>query len=177
LLHAYLPLEHSLKLQFLVFLDNERAMNVKEVRDLLADRGVTVMNYPPYMGHLMDPCDNNFHSEERRRAEELLAAVDGPISGPKKMEILLKAYENGAESSIRKYFHRVGLLGDEAPEIVVARLVNEGTVKARSKFVQFHQEQLEQFLWKCRLEDIPVFDRPERSGPYWEAFRAFIQEN
>jgi hypothetical protein len=144
---------------------------------MLAASGVTMMNYPSYMGHLMDPCDNNFHSEERRRANELLAMVDGPISGPKKMQILLEAYEGGSESSIRNYFFRVGLLGDEPPEEVVARLVSEGTLRARSKFAQFHKEQLEQFLWKCYLDDIPIYDRPERRGPYWDALRKFVNED
>jgi hypothetical protein len=159
-----------------VFFDNERALNVKEVRELFAEHGVTIMNYPPYMGHLLDPCDNNFHSEERRRANELLTAEGGPISGPRKMKILLEAYEGGAESSIRNYFRRVGLLGDEPAAAVVARLVEEGTLKAGSRFVNYHKEQLEQFLWKCRLDDIPVYDRFERSGPYWEALRQVMRE-
>jgi hypothetical protein len=133
------------------------------------------MNYPPYMGHLLDPCDNNFHSEERRRANELIASVGGPISGPKKMEILLEAYESGSEESIRNYFQRVGLLGDEPAAAVVSRLVSEGTLRARSKFQAFHKEQLEQFLWKCLLDDLPIVDRPERCGPYWDTVREFLR--
>lgn len=158
-----------------VFLDNERALNIKEARDLLADHGVRIMNYPPYMGHLLDPCDNNFHSEERRRANELLGDIGGRITGPKKMKILLEAYESGSETSIKNYFRRVGLLGNEPAADVISRLVNEGTVKARSKFLKFHKEQLEQFLWKCLLEDTPIIDRPERTGPFWDTLREFLK--
>jgi hypothetical protein len=158
-----------------VFLDNEPSLNIKEARKTLAECGVTVMNYPPYMGHLLDPCDNSFHSEERRRAKDLLTAAGASISGPKKMEIILDSYESGSEESIRNYFRRVGLLGDEPAEEVVSRLVEEGLVKARSKYVKFHKDQLEQFLWKCVLEDTPIVDRPERRGPYWESLREFLR--
>jgi hypothetical protein len=47
--------------------DNERAFDTELVRELLNDMGVLKLNFPIGLGHLLDPCDNEMHSEQKTR--------------------------------------------------------------------------------------------------------------
>jgi hypothetical protein len=50
-----------------VISDNEASFDTELMKDFVADLGVTKLNFPVGLGHLLDPCDNEFHSEEKSR--------------------------------------------------------------------------------------------------------------
>lgn len=158
---------------FLVFLDNESALNIQAGRDLLYRHGVVVHNYISYLGQLLDPNDNNFHSGFRARVNAALARLQ-TVDGPQKMRILHDAYYAASEEEIRGYFAKVGLIGDEDPRVVVSRLVSDGSEKVSQRFVQFHKENLEQYLHHLNLRGIVPEDRPELIGPWWSVLRQWL---
>lgn len=47
--------------------DNEPSFNTDLVKDFLNALGVQKLNFPIGLGHLCDPCDNEFHSEQKTR--------------------------------------------------------------------------------------------------------------
>lgn len=160
---------------FLVFLDNESAINVLDAKKLLANHNVALHNYVTYLGHLCDPCDNNFHSGLRARVNSELA-LHVNITGPQKMRILHDAYFAASEASIRGYFAKVGLIGNEPPREVISRLVNESMDKLADKFNNRHKDDLEQYLHHCILDGVPIEDRTELVGPWWTCLRRFLQQ-
>jgi hypothetical protein len=52
-----------------VISDNEASFDTELMKEFVADMGVTKLNFPVGLGHLLDPCDNEFHSEEKSRYE------------------------------------------------------------------------------------------------------------
>lgn len=93
------------------------------------------------------------------------------------MRLLKEAYYEASADSIRQFFHKVGILGDEPPRDVISRLVNDGAANAKKGFEAVHGRQLEQFLWHLRQRGKEIKDRPERLGVYWDFLRNFKNES
>jgi hypothetical protein len=111
--------------------------------------GVMKLNFPPGLGHLTDPCDNNFHSEDKNRYYNIISGLNLSELGFKdKCESIHSAYFNGKEDSIINYFFRCGILGDEDPKEIGRRLLSEGFYPS-SKFTEVHDRQLREYNnWK-----------------------------
>jgi hypothetical protein len=132
--------------------DHENAFDTPNVRAILEDMGVRKMNFPNGLGHLTDPCDNDFHSEEKARYHSIIAGLDlSTLTLKQKVEAIHGAYFGGSEASITNYFHHCGLLGSERPEEVAKKLLGEG-IYASPKFQELHESQLEAYR-NWRLDD------------------------
>jgi len=132
----------------LLLTDNEKSFQTDNVLDFLKSKGIIKGFYPPSFGHLMDPCDNSFHASMKMRYWHLVDAETPPINIVRRIELLHKAYYSEKEESIVKYFEKCGILGNEEPEIVINRLINEG-LYPRKRFKNLHKHQLETYVdWK-----------------------------
>ncbi len=121
--------------------DNESSFDTKLVLAFLNDMGVEKLNFPPGFGHLCDPCDNNFHSEEKKRYYNIIAGLNiSELSFQTKCESIHSAYFNGKEDSIINYFLRCGILGNQEPSEIANKLLGEGYYPS-PKFDAFHEQQ------------------------------------
>lgn len=69
---------------------------------LLRQYGVVAHNFIAYSGAYMDPVDNNFNSEFRRRVNRRLSVVGQlrPLAGAEKLDIIREYYEYSVASSL-----------------------------------------------------------------------------
>lgn len=162
-----------------VLLDNERALNVKEARELLSEHGVTIHNFPAYLGHLLDPCDNSFHGEEQNRIDGFLEAVQDhkALTGDDKMRIIKESYCRASLKSIISYFKRCGYIdNDKSPRAVLSDLLDDVRSQAYRTYRKYHEKSLRMYLqWMVSKGKIPV-DSPQRIGPWWQLIRLFRSE-
>lgn len=63
------------------------------------------MYYPPQLGHLLDPCDSQFHASVHTRYYHI---IDGKpnLTLLQQIKAIHRAYTGEDESSIRDYFER-----------------------------------------------------------------------
>lgn len=129
--------------------DNERAFDTELILDLLEDMGVEKLNFPLGLGHLMNPCDNEFQSEDKSRYYNIIAGLNiMEMDLKKKCEAIHGAYYGGKEESIINYFHKCGILGNEDPEEIAKKLLGE-SIYGSPKFQEEHEEQIEAYHnWK-----------------------------
>jgi len=109
--------------------DRERALFTQQVRYDAALHGVEILEFPPGLGHLMNPCDNYFHSYFKARYWNRVAQAQGPkpFTFMHKVALIEGAYYDMKELSIVHVFKHCGLIGDEDPAAVIDRLLAEGT--------------------------------------------------
>jgi hypothetical protein len=160
-------------------MDNESAMRVPRVRELLEKFNVALHHLAPSTGHVADPCDKDFHGADRARINQLLLerSSTAPLTGDEKMRILSDAYQGATESSIRDYFRNCGLIGDEEPSAVASRRIEDHSKRAVRNYNLYHKHQLEQYLWICYLRGRPIRDCPGRLGPWWDAIREYTHQD
>jgi hypothetical protein len=73
--------------------DNEAAFDTDLVTAFLKEMGVEKLNFPVGLGHLTDPCDNEFHAEEKRRYYRILGGLDiSTMTLKTKLEAIHGAY-------------------------------------------------------------------------------------
>lgn len=132
--------------------DAEAAFDTEDVRDFLASMGVTKLTFPKGLGHLMNPCDNEFHAEVKKRYYQLLAGLQTSttkLDKETKFNFIKDAYYGGSEASIVSYFKLTGILGDEEPEHVMQRLLNLG-VSLEGTESEIHQSQADAYVSWCK---------------------------
>jgi hypothetical protein len=137
--------------------DNERSFNTPKVLEKMLNMGILKLNFPVGMGHLMNPCDNEFHNEMKKRYYLKLSDLDSmkaPLSY--RIEAIYDAYYDAKEESVQKYFVHNGILGTEDPTLVSKRLLNKGIYPAK-KFENFHKAQIEKYrLWKLQNPNVLI---------------------
>lgn len=162
-----------------VLLDNERALNVKEAREFLSEHGVTVHNFIPYLGHLLDPCDNSFHGDEQNRIDGFVEAVQDykALTGDDKMRIIKESYCHASRKSIISYFKRCGFIDNgKSPRAVLSALLDDVRSHANRTYQKYHEKNLRKYLqWMTLKGKVPV-DAPQRIGPWWQLIRMFRSE-
>lgn len=103
----------------LLLSDNEASFKTDWVQALEIDNGITYFNllilllissvglfrryYPAQLGHLLDPCDNEFHASVKRRYCRIIGDHQRP-SLLTRIKAIYQAYKNEPEESIRDYF-------------------------------------------------------------------------
>ena len=133
----------------LLLTDNEASFKTKKVLRLLKKNKVTVLFFPPYMNHLLSPCDNYFHASLKRRYWSLVSEKSS-LSFQEKINAIRSAYFQEKEESILSYFHNCGILGNKPSTETVKHLLNEGLFP-KSKFQVIHNDQLEYyFKWDSK---------------------------
>lgn len=134
--------------------DNEKAFDTELVKDLLEEMGILKLNFPIGLGHLTDPCDQEFHSEEKTRYYSILSGMDlSRMTLQAKCEAIHGAYYGGKEESIVHYFSRCGILGNREPNELAVKLLGEGIYPA-PKFKDLHNQQIVEFnQWLLQKEE------------------------
>jgi hypothetical protein len=127
----------------LLLMDRSNSFTSVEVQNMLDDAGVLFLYYPAGWGSLLDVCDNSiFAWIEREHYKRLVAE---PVVTPAvTVRCWYDAYNSVPESQIINCYRHVGILGDEDPSAVVARL-SEAGYHTDSHFQDMHNEQLEAF--------------------------------
>lgn len=159
-----------------VLLDNERALNVIDAREVLTEMGVTVHNYPAYCAHLMDPCDNSFHGVEQKHLDNLFATVQRSkrLSGDETMEMIREAYTSVSADSVVSFFKRCGFIDTgRSPREVMSRLFDDHRRSAKRLYRSYHEDALRSYLsFVVGRGGVPQ-DEAERVGPWWELIRHY----
>jgi hypothetical protein len=139
--------------------DNEKCWAGTEFASLLAENDITHLYFPPLLGHLMNPCDNSFHSSYKLKIQQKL--VDFPtLTRKEKLHIIEDAYYSCDELSIQAIFKHCGII-DRNPVKTMRQLVTEG-VHPRSKFTDLHAHQLDEYKkWVAVTE----YNDPQDSHP------------
>lgn len=123
--------------------DNEACFDTDLVTDMLEEMGIEKLNFPTGLGHLCDPCDNEFHADQKNRYYSLVAGLNSSTMNLQtKCEAIHSTYYSVGEASIRNYFLRCGILSNESAEAIATKLLGQG-IYPSTKFYKIHKEQLE----------------------------------
>jgi len=138
--------------------DNENSFKTKKVKNFLKKHNIINIQFPSYMNHLMNPCDNYFHASMKRR---YWSSIDNLkyVSIQEKVNAIRDAYYSEEESSIIKYFRNCGIVGDKKSSEVVSNLLNEGLFPTK-KFHSLHIKQLDNYVkWftNNEIDNFPEF--------------------
>ncbi len=130
----------------LLLSDNEGALKTEEVQYFLRSHHIDFDYFPVYMGSLMNPCDNSFHSVFKHNLHQLLSEkMDCSIG--EKVKLCYDAYKMISEDSIRNMYSHVGLRGRD-PKRTVENLLLEGC-HLTPKWKKAHMDDLHLFQhWK-----------------------------
>lgn len=133
----------------IIITDNEKSFNTELVRLEMNFMGIEKLNFPIGLGHLMNPCDNEFHSEVKRRYYGYIKRLNATnITLTERLNLVEAAYFKTEESSILKYFRHCGILGNEDTEAIASRLLNSCLYPAK-KFQLIHETQKNVYLnWR-----------------------------
>jgi hypothetical protein len=107
-----------------LLMDNEGSFKTEWVRDLMESNGITPLYFPPWLGSIMNPCDNSFHSAFKLALQKLLVSRTS-VSAEEKIKLAHQAYLSINDSDIVNMFHHVGILGKN-PRRALEVLFKEG---------------------------------------------------
>jgi hypothetical protein len=119
------------------------------------------MYFPPQLGHLLDPCDNEFHATVHLQYWNIIDRYK-KISMLEQIQAIHEAYFNVKESTARSYFTKCGMNSLESPAQVLNKLFHEGVYPAK-KYRHLHQKQLESCIdwrWKSKKSINDIFGVP-----------------
>jgi len=127
--------------------DNESSFKTEKVEEYLERNDITPLNFPSYMGHLMNPCDNYFHASAKFRYWQLISKIYD-LDYQSKIDAIVSSYYGERKESILAYLENCGLRGERDPVQVVRHLLKEGLFP-RDKFESIHNEQLQTYIeWR-----------------------------
>jgi len=127
--------------------DNESSFKTEKIDEYLESKDITPLQFPTYMGHLMNPCDNLFHASAKRRYWQLTSTFKR-VDYQTKIDAIITAYYGETKETIFSYLRNCGLTGNQNPVEVVRHLLKEGLFP-RERFQDIHNEQLTAFIeWR-----------------------------
>jgi hypothetical protein len=155
-------------------MDNEAAENAEEVIQFCNLIGVIVRNFPPYLGHFMNLCDNRVHATIQRVVDEIQRTFSKPCSPSlfEKYSTFVSAYKSVTKDEVLNSLSSIGFgnLKDVAnAEKSFQRTLSEGLPNHREE----HVIQLEAFLNDCIDQGIPVPTSPydyRLPGDLWDTY-------
>lgn len=116
------------------------------------------MYYPAQLGHLLDPCDNEFHATVHINYWNIVDQFK-KVSLLKQIQAINNAYFNVREHTIRSYFIKCGITSTEGPAKVLNKLFREGVYPAK-KFRHKHEKQLNSYIqwrWNGKKSIVNLF--------------------
>lgn len=159
-------------------MDNEAAENASEVDEYCNSLGVIVLNFPPYLGHLLNLCDNRVHATVQKNLDNMQAKFAHPFSPTleEKYSAFIDAYSGVTREEVLNSLHSIGF-GDlssvKEAEKHFIRTLSEGLPNQQ----ETHVLQLEAFLNDCvdTGRDIPTSPYEYRlPGDLWEVYYDFL---
>jgi len=109
-----------------LLIDNEGSFKTEWVQDLMESHRITPLYFPPYLGSIMNPCDNSFHAIFKQAFRKLLVSKTS-VTIEEKIELAHQTYLSIKDESIVNLFHHVGILGKN-PRRSLEILFKEGCV-------------------------------------------------
>jgi len=138
--------------------DNETSFKTDLATDFEKSKGILRDYFVPQLGHLMDPCDNEFHAATHIRYWKIIDAYKRPTL-LQQIQAIHESYFAIPESSIRSYFVRCGIIGETPPHLVLEKLFFEGVYPAK-KFRNLHKKQLQNYIdwhWNKKKTILDIF--------------------
>ena len=132
-----------------LLMDNEGSFKTEWVRDLMESHGITPLYFPPYLGSIMNPCDNSFHANFKQAFQKLLVTKTS-VSTEEKIKLAHQAYMSIKDDSIVNMFRHVGILGKN-PRRALETLFKEGCLlppkwKKAHDFLNFQVHSVRKFM-------------------------------
>lgn len=122
--------------------DNEKCWKGAEFSSLLKENSITHLRFPALLGHLMNPCDNSFHSSYKLKIQQKLVNFPN-VTRAEKLRIIESSYYDCGELNVQALFKHCGIT-DGNPVKSIRRLVTEG-VHPAEKFADLHAHQLDEY--------------------------------
>lgn len=160
-------------------MDNEAAENGNEVIEYCNSIGIIVRNFPAYLGHFLNLCDNRAHAIIQKyvdKAQELFAKPTSP-SLDEKYSTFISAYASVTREEILNSLDSIGfgnLVDIQEAEKHFQRTLSEGLPNHREQ----HVLQLEAFLNDCidSARDLPKSPYEFRlPGSLWDMYYEFLE--
>ena len=160
-------------------MDNEAAENAIEIILFCNSKGIIVHNFPAYLGHFLNLCDNRVHSTIQRALDKIQETFSSPSSPTiqEKYSAFVAAYQSVTKEEIFNSLDSIGFgtLKDREEAIQhLNRTLSEGLPKYREQ----HAIQLEYFLNECidSGRDIPKSPYNYRlPGILWDIYYDFVE--
>jgi hypothetical protein len=155
-------------------MDNEAAENAEEIIQFCNSIGVIVLNFPPYLGHFLNVCDNRVHATVQRIVDQLQSNFTRP-SAPsleEKYWSFVTAYNQITKDEVLNSLRSIGfgnLVSVAEAEKHFIRTLSEGLPNHRDD----HIIQLEAFLNDCIDSGIPIPCSPYNyrlPGDLWDVY-------
>jgi hypothetical protein len=158
-------------------MDNEAAENAQEVIEYCNSLGVITRNFPPYLGHFLNLCDNRVHATVQENVDKLEAHLTHPSpSLHDKYMIFIKAYKNVTPEEVINSLNSIGfgnLRSEKEAEAHFIRTLSEGLPIRGDD----HAVQLEAYLNDCIDNGDPLPRSPYNyrlPGVLWDTYFDFL---
>lgn len=164
----------SLSYSFLVLMDNEAAENSEEIIQYCNSIGIIVLNFPPYLGHLLNICDNRVHATIQKSLDKIQQRFSNSNSPQLREKYIgyLSAYKSVTKEEILNSLESIGFGKLESISEVekhFQRTLSEGLPNHREQ----HVLQLEAFLNDCIDNGYPIPTTPysfRLPGDLWDVY-------
>jgi len=123
-----------------LLMDNEAAENAKEVIQFCNSIDVIVRNFPPYLGHLLNVCDNPIHASVQRNVDKVVELLSEPTIPmlSDKYHAFVDAYASITPDEVLKSLLSIGfgkLVDIKEAEDCFQRTLSEGLPNQREDHV------------------------------------------
>ena len=155
-------------------MDNEAAENAEEIIQYCNSIGVIVLNFPSYLGHLLNICDNRVHATVQRVVDQVQSHFTRP-SAPsleEKYWSFVTAYKSITKEEVLNSLASIGfgnLVSVAEAEKHFIRTLSEGLPSHRDE----HVLQLEAYLNDCIDNGAPLPISPYNyrlPGVLWDVY-------
>jgi hypothetical protein len=128
-------------------MDNERALKTEDIRFWLEQNEISVKYFPPYLGAIMNPCDNSFNASFKEEYYRIMAGYS-EIDEVQKVCIGERAYYKISDDGLINMFKHVGIVNNPSAKAATT-LLSEGRM-LREENLKIHRSQILLFLkWAC----------------------------
>ena len=92
----------------LVIMDNEAAENAVEIDEFCNSIGVLVLNFPAYLGHFLNICDNRVHATIQKYLDKIQAFYGTDTSLEQKYSAFVDAYASVTKDEVLNSLQSIG---------------------------------------------------------------------
>ncbi len=131
-------------------MDNEAAENAEEIIQYCNSIGVIVLNFPPYLGHFLNVCDNRVHATIQRIVDQQQAYFSRPgaPSLEEKYWSFVTAYQRVTKDEVLNSLRSIGF-GDLSSVTEAEKHFRRTLSEGLPNHGEEHVLQLEAYLNDC----------------------------
>lgn len=125
-----------------IFSDGERSFKTVDITARFEALGIKHITFPSNLHHLLNPCDNNYHSIlQRRYYQNLSNSTSTKLCHSEKLMKALYAHNSISNDTIISLFRHCGLTSPLSAERIVYQLTNESIYEKEG--LQNRKQQIE----------------------------------